>query len=220
MEKSFDKSRANFMGRTLLTMSAGLLVTFIIAFITPYFMQSINPVLIFGALIGEVVLVFYLSARINKMSVSTARMWFYVYAALNGFTLSIIFVAYASTIISTVFLITSAMFFCSAMVGITTKKDLSAVGQFFMMLLIGVIILSLVQMFFNSAGLNFVIAILGIVIFCGLTAYDMQRINKFHSQSFYAAPDDVSRFAIIAALGLYLDFINIFLFVLRLYKNR
>lgn len=220
MEKSFEKSQANFMGRTLLTMSAGLLVTFIIAFITPYFMQSISPLFILGALIGEVALVFYLTARINKMSVSTARMWFYVYAAINGFTLSIIFVAYASSLISTVFLITSAMFFCSAMVGITTKKDLSAMGQFFMMLLIGVIILSVVQMFLNSTGLNFIIAIAGIVIFCGLTAYDMQRINKYHAQSYSAAPDDVSRFAIIAALRLYLDFINIFLFVLRLFKNR
>ncbi len=218
MEKSYAKSQSNFIGRTLLTMSAGMFVTFVIAYITStYLINLISFPLIIAAMIGEVVLVIYLSSRISRMSTASARFWFYVYAALNGFTLSMIFTAYSISVLSTVFLLTSGMFFASAMIGITTKIDLSGLGQFFMMLLIGIIILSLVQFFFQ--GLNFFIALAGIVVFSGLTAYDMQKIKRFHDQSNQFSQVDASRFVIIAALSLYLDFINLFLFVLRLFND-
>lgn len=220
MEKSYVKSQSNFIGRTLLTMSGGLLVTFIIAFLTgTYFINVISFPLILAAMVGEVVLVIYLSTRINKMSAASAKLWFYLYAALNGLTLCLIFSAYNITAISTVFLLTSGMFFASAMIGITTKADLSALGQFFMMMIIGIIILSVLQIFFSLTGLNFFISLLGIIVFSGLTAYDMQKIKRFHDQSYHFSHDDTSRFVIISALSLYLDFINLFLFVLRLFRD-
>ena len=220
MENSFEKSQSNFISRTLLTMGFGLLVTFIVAVLTPLFMPNINMSLVLIAVIGEFALVLYLSRRINKMAVNTARMWFYVYAALNGFTLSLIFSTYQLNTVTTAFLITSVMFLCSAMIGITTKKDLSAFAQFFMMLVIGIILMSIAGIFINITGLNFIIAVIGIIAFCGLTAYDMQKIKKFHNQCYNVGSEDVSRYVIISALSLYLDFINLFLFVLRLFRDR
>lgn len=220
MERSFVKSQASFIGRTLLIMGVGLLVTFLIAVLTPMFLGSINPVLMLGAMVAEFALVVYITRRIDRMSVSKARMWFYVYAALNGFTLSVILYSYGFGLATTAFLFASAMFFCSAMVGMTAKRDISAFGQFFMMLLIGLLIMSLLQVFFRLSGLDFMIAIVGIITFCGLTAYDMQRIKYIHQQSYNYNPQDVSKYAIIAALGLYLDFINLFLYVLRLLRRR
>lgn len=220
MENSFEKSESNFISRTLLTMGMGLLVTFIVSFVTPLFMANINPALILISAFGELGLVFYLSARINKISANKARMWFYVYSALNGFTLSIIFSAYGLGTVATVFLITSVMFLSSSMIGMTTKKDLSVYARFFIMLVIGIIIMSIVGMFLNISGLNFIISIIGIIAFCGLTAYDMQKIKKFHNQCYNVGSEDVSRYVIISALSLYLDFINIFLFVLRLFREK
>lgn len=220
MERSFIKSQANFIGRTLLIMGMGLLVTFLTAVFTQMFLGSINPIVMFGAMIAEFALVVYITRRIDRMSVGSARMWFYVYAALNGFTLSIILYAYGTGLATTAFLFASAMFFCSAMVGMTAKRDISAFGQFFMMMLIGLLIMTLLQVFFRLSGLDFMIAIIGIITFCGLTAYDMQKIKYIHQQSYNFNPDDVSKYAIVAALGLYLDFINLFLYVLRLLRRR
>jgi len=220
MENSFEKSQSNFISKTLLTMGMGLLVTFIVSFVTPLFMANINPALILISAVGELGLVFYLSARINKISANKARMWFYVYSALNGFTLSIIFSAYGLGTVATVFLITAVMFLSSSMIGMTTKKDLSVFARFFMMLVIGIILMSIVGMFLNISGLNFIISIIGIVAFCGLTAYDMQKIKKFHNQCYNVGSEDVSRYVTISALSLYLDFINIFLFVLRLFREK
>jgi FtsH-binding integral membrane protein len=219
MEKSFVRSQANFMGKTLLNMSAGLLVTFISAYLTRMFVV-LNPVVMILAAVVEIGLVFYLTRRINKLSVGKAAFWFYVYAALNGITLSVIFANYGMGKATTVFILTSAMFFCSSMVGLSTKRDLSAFGQFFMMLLIGLLILSVFYIFVPLSNLNFIIAVLGIITFCGLTAYDMQKIKYIHSQSYNFNAEDVSKYAIIAALGLYLDFINLFLYVLRLFRDR
>lgn len=220
MEKSFVKSQASFIGRTLLIMGMGLLVTFLVAWLTPMFLNSINPILMFGAMIAEFALVVYITRRIDQISVGKARMWFYVYAALNGFTLSVILYAYGFGLSTIALLFASAMFFCSAMVGMTAKRDLSVFGQFFMMLLFGLLIMSLFQMFVPLRGLDFMIAIIGIITFCGLTAYDMQKIKYIHQQSYSFHPEDVSKYAIIAALGLYLDFINLFLYVLRLLRRK
>ena len=220
MENSFEKSQTNFISRTLLTMGVGLLVTFFVAFATPLVMPNISSALMLIAIFGELGLVIYLSARINKMAATTARMWFYVYAALNGFTLSLIFSTYGLDTVTTVFLITSVMFLSSAMIGMTTKRDLSVFARFFMMLVIGIILMSIAGMFLKITGLNFIISIIGIIAFCGLTAYDMQKIKKFHNQCYNVGSEDVSRYVIISALSLYLDFINLFLFVLRLFREK
>lgn len=219
MERTFEKSKVNFIGKTLFTMAFGLLVTFITAMVTVTFMKQINIMLMIGCMVVEVGIVLFLVRRIEHMSTTTAKMWFVAYAALNGFTLSTIFTTYRLGTVVIVFLITSAMFFCSGMIGMTAKRDLSAFGQFFMMMIVGLILMSLFQVFFHLQGLNFMISVLGIITFCGLTAYDMQKIKRFHAECYAAAPQEVSKFVIIAALQLYLDFINLFLYVLELFNN-
>jgi len=218
MENLFERSQGNFISKTLLTMSMGLLVTFITAIVTAVLMAgAISMPMMIGAMIAEVVVVIYLSARIKKMSVNSARICFYAYAALNGFTMSVIFMNVNIAKVSAVFLITSAMFFCSAMVGMTTKRDLSTFGRFLMMMLFGLILLTFTQFIFGLSGLSFGVTMLGIFIFCGLTAYDMQKIKRFHAECFYLNAEDVSKFVIISALDLYLDFINLFWYILRLF---
>ena len=106
------------------------------------------------------------------------------------------------------------------MIGITTKRDLSVFARFFMMLVIGIILMSIAGMFLDITGLNFIISIIGIIAFCGLTAYDMQKIKNFHNKCYNVGAEDVSRYVIISALSLYLDFINLFLFVLRLFREK
>ena len=220
MENLFERSQGNFINKTLVTMSMGLLVTFVTAILTPMFMaEAMTKGLMIGAMVAELVVVFYLSARVRKMSVSSARFCFYLYAALNGFTMSIIFVSYDIKLVSTVFLITSAMFLCSAMVGMTTKKDLSMFGRFLMMMVLGLLLLTVVQVAFGLSGMSFGISILGIGVFCGLTAYDMQKIKRFHAECYYLNPEDVSKFVIISALELYLDFINLFWYIFRLFTD-
>ena len=219
MEHSFEKSRVNFIGKTLLTMGFGLLITFVMAFLTPVLFPEISYPILIGAVIAELVLVIYLSRRIQKLSVSSARIFFLAYALLNGFTLSIVFASYNLSQVSSVFLATSATFFCSAMVGMTTKKDLSRLGQFLIMAVIGLIMMSILQMFLPLQGLNFAVSIVGILVFSGLTAYDMQKVKMLHAQTFNINPQDTQKFVIIAALELYLDFINLFLYFLRLLKD-
>lgn len=219
MEHSFEKSRVNFIGKTLLTMGFGLLITFVMAFLTPVLFTEISYPILMGAVIAELVLVIYLSRRIQKLSVFSARIFFLVYALLNGFTLSIIFSSYNLSQVSSVFLATSATFFCSAMIGMTTKKDLSRLGQFLLMAVIGLLIMSILQIFLPLQGLNFAVSIVGILVFSGLTAYDMQKVKMLHAQTFNINPEDTQKFVIIAALELYLDFINLFLYFLRLLKD-
>lgn len=219
MEGSFEKSKINFIGKTLLTMGLGLLATFVMAFLTPLLFPEISYSILMVAVIAELILVIYLSRRIQKLSISSARVFFLFYALLNGFTLSVVFYAYNLSQVSTVFLVTSATFFCSAMIGMTTKKDLSALGHFLIMVVVGLLIMSILQIFLPLQGLNFAISIVGILVFSGLTAYDMQKVKMLHAQTFSTNPEDAQKFVIIAALELYLDFINLFLFFLRLLKD-
>lgn len=223
MENSYVRSQNNFISKTLLIMGLGLLVTFAVAFVTPMFLLDfLTPPVIMVAIAGEIIVVFYLSRRIDRLSIASARMWFFVYAVLNGFTLSIVLYAYGFGNAAVAFGLASAMFFSSAMIGMTTKKDLTTMGRVLIMGVVGLILIGIVGMIFPRAfaGMNMFIALLGIAIFCGLTAYDMQKIKYFHQSSY--ARDEVyaSKFVIIAALGLYLDFINIFLYVLRLLRGR
>ncbi|MEQ8696831.1 MAG: Bax inhibitor-1/YccA family protein [Bauldia litoralis] len=163
-------------------------------------------------------LVFFLSFRIQKMSVAAAQMTFWVFAALLGISLSSIFVVYTATSITQVFFIAAGTFGAMSLWGYTTKRDLTGMGSFLMMGLIGRIIAMVVNIFLQSSALGFAVSAIGVLIFVGLTAYDTQKIKEM-----YYVNDDgtvAGRKAIMGALRLYLDFINIFLFMLQLFGNR
>jgi FtsH-binding integral membrane protein len=163
-------------------------------------------------------MVFLISFRLQKMSVSAAQTSFWVFAALMGLSLSSIFLIYTSESIVQVFFITAATFGAMSLWGYTTKRDLTGFGSFLFMGLIGLIIAMLVNLFLQSSALGFVISIIGVLIFTGLTAYDTQKIKEMY----YAGDDGTvaGRKAIMGALALYLDFINLFLMLLRLFGNR
>ncbi len=168
-------------------------------------------------IIAELVLVFVLSARIHKMSVTTATIMLIVYSVLNGATLSFIFLAYSLGSIAKTFFITTGMFGVMALVGATTKRDLSKMGSILFMALIGLIIASLVNIFLHSSGLDWIISLIGVVLFTALTAYDVQRVKRLATESDLYDDTQVGRLAIISALSLYLDFINLFLYLLRFF---
>ena len=171
-------------------------------------------------IIAELVLVFVLSARINKMSVATATIMLIVYSALNGVTLSFIFVVYSLGSIAKTFFITTGMFGVMALVGATTKRDLSKLGSILFMALIGLIIASLVNIFLRSSGLDWIISFIGVVLFTALTAYDVQRVKQLAAESDLYDDTQVGRLAVISALSLYLDFINLFLYLLRFFGRK
>ena len=159
--------------------------------------------------------VFFLSFRIDRMSVGTAQAVFWGYAALVGLSLSSIFLVYTGQSISQVFFVTAASFGALSLYGYTTKKDLSGMGSFLIMGLFGIIIASIVNIFLASSALQFAISVIGVLVFAGLTAYDTQRIKEM-----YFAGDDAAtagRKAIMGALALYLDFINMFIMLLQLF---
>jgi len=169
-------------------------------------------------LLGTLGIVFFISWRISSLSPSTAFTLFMVYAALLGLMLSSIFLVYTGVSVTRVFFISAASFGALSLYGYTTQRDLSAIGSFMMMGLIGLIIAMLVNMFLKSTGLDFVISAAGVLIFAGLTAWDTQRIKEM-----YDPQEDgtiVGRKAVMGALSLYLDFINLFLFLLRFLGDR
>jgi FtsH-binding integral membrane protein len=168
--------------------------------------------------LGTLGLVFFLSFRINNLQPSTALMLFMVYAGLLGLMLSSVFLAYTGASITRTFFISAASFGALSLYGYTTQRDLSPIGSFLTMGLFGLILAMLVNMFLKSSGLEFAISVIGVLIFAGLTAYDTQRIKEM-----YSANDDgtiAGRKAVMGALQLYLDFINIFLFLLRFMGDR
>ncbi|MBZ9939364.1 Bax inhibitor-1/YccA family protein [Mesorhizobium sp. BR1-1-16] len=168
--------------------------------------------------LAPVALVFVLSFGIQRMSVGTAQITFWAYSALMGLSLASIFVVYTSESIARVFFISAATFGAMSLYGYTTKRDLTGMGSFLFMGLIGIVIASIVNIFIGSSALGFAISILGVLIFVGLTAYDTQKIKEM-----YSANDDgtvTGRKAIMGALTLYLDFINLFLMLLRLFGDR
>ena len=168
-------------------------------------------------IIAELVVVFVLSARIHKMSVTTATIMLIVYSALNGATLSVIFVVYSLGSIAKTFFITTGMFGVMALVGATTKRDLSKMGSILFMALIGLIIASLVNLCLRSSGLDWIISLIGVVLFTALTAYDVQRVKRLATETDLYDDTQVGRLAVISALSLYLDFINLFLYLLRFF---
>jgi len=163
-------------------------------------------------------IVFYMSFGINKMSAAKAQTVFWVFAALMGLSLSWILMVYTNTSVARVFLITSATFGAMSIYGYTTKRDLTKLGSFLMMGLIGIIIASVVNIFMKSSMMYFVISILGVLIFVGLTAYDTQKIKNMYVSS--DTGELMGKKAVMGALTLYLDFINLFIMLLRLFGQR
>jgi FtsH-binding integral membrane protein len=162
-------------------------------------------------------IVFFLSFRVNRMSVSAAQLTFWAYAALTGVTFASLGLVYAHDSIARVFLITAGTFGAMSLYGYTTKRDLTGMGSFLMMGLIGLIIASLVNMLFASSAMSFALSVIGVLIFTGLTAYDTQKIKEMYFEGDDAGT--MGRKAIMGALNLYLDFINLFLMLLRLFGS-
>ena len=168
--------------------------------------------------IVEVGLVFWLSARIDKMALTTATMMFIIYSAVNGITLSFIFLAYTAASIAKVFFITAGTFALMAVVGSTTKVDLSKMGGLLLMALLGIILASVVNVFVKSSGFDFILSIVTVLVFVGLTAYDTQKIKEM----LLMAPDTgevAQKVALMGALSLYLDFVNLFIHLLRIFGS-
>ncbi len=174
--------------------------------------------LMYVIIFAPLVLVMFMSFRINRLSVGAAQTTFWVFSALMGLSLSSIFLAYTSESIVQVFFITAATFGAMSLWGYTTKRDLTGMGSFLFMGLIGLIIAMVVNIFMQSSGLSWIISIIGVLIFTGLTAYDTQKIKEMY----YVGDDGTvaGKKAIMGALRLYLDFINLFLMLLRLMGNR
>jgi uncharacterized protein len=201
-------------------MAAGVGLTAVIAWLTYRFTgpELLQSPLMWVFILAPLVLVFFISARINTLSVDTARSLFFVYAALVGVSLSTLFHIYTNSSITRVFFITAAMFGALSLFGYTTRRDLSGFGTFLFMGLIGVIIASLVNLFLRSTQLDWLISIVGVGVFAGLTAHDTQRIKAMYDRNDDAT--SAGRKAVIGALSLYLNFINLFMMLLRLAGNR
>ena len=174
-----------------------------------------------GFAIAEIVLVLFLSARIHKLSFATAGLMFAAYAILNGVTMSIIMLLYTAESIAQAFFVTAGTFGAMSLVGFFIKKDLSAMGRTLMMALIGLIIATIVNIFWQNSIMASILNYAGVIIFVALTAYDTQKIKVMLQQAQYAGiSDQTNKLALMGSLTLYLDFINLFLYILRLFGNR
>lgn len=210
-----------FLAKVFNWMAIGLALTGIVAY---FFAESgmvralVGSPLFFILILVELGMVFYLSARVEKMQPATATGLFIGYSVLNGVTLSSIFLAYTQASIATTFLITAGMFAAMAIYGLVTKRDLSGMGSFMFMGLIGIILASIVNIFLKSPALYWAISAIGVLVFVGLTAYDVQKIKQIGEQGIMEQGEGaIRKGAIIGALALYLDFINLFLMLLRFF---
>jgi len=219
-----SQSISVYLSRVYNWMAVALLVTGVVAYYiagSENLIQIIigNRILFFGLIIGEIFLVGYIAKMIHKLSSYNAILLFLLYAVLNGLTFSVIFLVYTSESISSTFLITAGTFGAMSAYGFFTKKDLTKIGSLAMMALIGIIIASVVNMFFKNEMTHWIITYLGVAIFVGLTAYDTQKLKSIAANGF-ENEESMEKSAIIGALTLYLDFINLFLFLLRIFGSR
>lgn len=225
---SASVSESDFISKVFLWMSAGLAVSAVAslgALSQPWFLQSLytaqgKPSLFFfGLIIAEFGLVIWLSAGINRMSASMATSLFLAYSFLNGLTLCSIFLIYTGGSIMTTFAITAGTFFFFSVYGLTTKKDLTGLGSLMMMGLFGMILASIVNIFLKSSTLMWITTFVGIAVFIGLVAYDTQKLKAIYANGF-ENEESRKKAGIIGALALYLDFINLFILLLRIFGRR
>ena len=230
-----DEGLRAYMLKVYNYMTTGLLFTGLVAYffgkasivsnevgqiigVTPLGSMLFNSPLKWLVMLAPLGFVFYLSARLHKMSLSNAQIIFWIFSAIMGLSLASIFIVYTQASIARVFFISSGTFAAMSLYGYTTKKDLTKLGGFLFMGLVGIIIASLANLFFQSSALHFAISVIGVLVFVGLTAYDTQRIKEM-----YYAGDSESvggKKALMGALRLYLDFINLFIMLLRLFGQR
>ena len=228
---AIDEGLRTHMNKVYATMSVGTLLTFIVAwaFGTSDALFSIlrDPRTLQPNILGWIVMfaplgmVFFFGAALNRLSAAGAQLYFYAYAAIMGLSMSWIFMAFTGVSIAQVFFITSIAFAGLSLVGYTTKKDLSGMGSFLVMGVIGLLVAMIVNMFLQSPAIAYAVSFLGVLIFAGLTAYDTQKIKNDYIQHAYAMDQEwLGKAAIMGALNLYLDFINMFMFLLQLFGNR
>lgn len=208
------------MRKVYIWMTFALAITGVTAFgvaNSPSLLMAIysSSVIMIGLIIGEIVLVIAVTAAINRLSLTTATLLFVLFSIVNGAMLSSIFLLYSTSIITKVFLITAVTFAVMAAVGYFTKTDLTSFGKILLMALIGLIIASVVNMFLKSSTMDLIICYIGVLIFVGLTAYDTQKIKRMLTEC-YEVNDTTQKIALLGSLTLYLDFINLFLYLLRL----
>lgn len=210
-----------FLAKVFNWMAVGLGITGLVAYLTAatgLAVKIINSPFFLIIALGTLGLVFYLSARIDKIQASTASALFVAYSVLNGLFFSTIFLRYTGTSIASTFVITASMFGAMAVYGLVTKRDLSGWGSFLFMGLVGLIIAMIVNIFLKSPGMYWVISMIGVLIFTGLTAYDVQKIKRMGEEGIMAQGSEaITKGSIMGALALYLDFINLFLMLLRLF---
>ena len=203
-------------------MCAGLGITALVAFYvaqSPSLLRAIasNRLFYWGLMIAQLGIVFFLSARVEKIAGGTAALLFVLYSALTGVTFAFILLAFTGQSVATTFMISAGMFGALAVYGTTTSRSLAGWGQFLFMGLIGVVLASFVGIFWQNAGFQFVLGFIGVIVFTGLTAWDAQRLRQMATS---LAPNQLGSYAILGALSLYLNFINLFLFLLRFMGGR
>lgn len=228
---AIDEGLRAHMNKVYATMSVGTLLTFLVAWAVgsnPQLLSVLrDPMTLQPNILGWIVMfaplgmIFMFGAAINRLSAAGAQLFFYVFATVMGLSMAWIFVAFTGTSIAQVFLVTSIAFAGLSLYGYATKRDLSAMGAFLVMGLIGILVAMIVNIFLASSALQFAITILGVLIFAGLTAYDTQKIKTDYIQHAHAMDEEwLGKAAIMGALNLYLDFINMFMFLLQLFGNR
>lgn len=215
---------ATLMKSVYMQMAAALTITGLVSYFLSnslefWLMLAESPWLLWATLIAQIGLVVWLSARLVKMSMTGATLLFILYSALMGVTMSSIFMIYTTASIASVFFITAGTFLVMSLIGYFTRIDLTRIGSILFMALIGLIIASVVNLFLNNEVLYWVISYVGVLIFVGLTAYDTQKIKQMVAE--YGSVDEMGhKLALFGALSLYLDFINLFLYLLRIFGDR
>jgi len=217
-------AQSNFISKVYAWMGGALLVTAIVALFTASSQSLIqliiyNRFIFFGIIIAELACVIYMTSVINKISSQIATLLFFIYATLNGLTFGLIFLVYTSESIASTFMITAISFGIMSLYGYTTKRDLTSIGNLSFMALIGIILASIVNFFLQSEMLYWIITYIGVLIFVGLIAYDTQKIKRMYNIE-NENTEIEAKGAIMGALALYLDFINLFLFLLRIFGRR
>ncbi len=220
---TFDSALRDYMVKVYQYMSIALAISGLVAFMvasSPALMQAIfGTPLAFVVMLAPLGFVIFFGIKLKSISAEKAKSFLWIYSALMGLSLATIFAVYTATSITRVFLITASTFGAMSIYGYTTKKDLTSFGSFLIMGLIGIMIASIINIFLKSSGLDFAISLLGVFIFIGLTAYDTQRIKQTYYH--FAGNDEmVSKMAVMGALNLYMDFINLFIMLLRFFGER
>ncbi|GBU14353.1 membrane protein [Enterobacterales bacterium] len=214
-----------YMAQVYGWMTCGLLLTAFVAWYasrSPAILGFIfsNQITFFGLIIAQLALVFVISGMVNRLSGTVATGLFMLYSALTGLTLSSIFIVYTGSSIASTFVVAGGMFGAMSVYGYTTKRDLSRMGSLLFMALIGIVLASVVNIWLKSSALTWAVTYIGVVVFVGLTAYDTQKLKNMGEQLSVDDKDNFRKYSIVGALTLYLDFINLFLMLLRIFGNR